>query len=69
MSVNLNWNNFHTFLARTTHSFRQRTTDSQRNGRMAQKGCKCFDPFQARLLKAPCWTAPLMFVPPGSPGT
>lgn len=33
---------------------------------MAQKGCECFDLFQALLLKAPCWTEPLMFLPPGS---
>lgn len=55
MSLPPNWNHCHAFLAhQLIHSVRQRTTDSQRNGRMAQKGCKCFDLSHKVLLRAPC---------------
>lgn len=56
----------HSWLTQLLHSIRQKTTDSQREGRMAQKGCKCFHLSHTVLLKAPHGTVPLMFLPPCS---
>lgn len=51
----------HPWLTQLTHSIRQKTTESRRNRRMAQKGYECFGRLlQSLLPKAPCLAVPLM---------